>query len=306
MNNYPLLSDAFRVERLTPRPGRVRMVLDTDTYNEVDDQFAVAHALASPDRVSVEALYAAPFHNERSSGPAEGMHKSHDEIGHLLALMNLKEKPPVFRGATSWLDEAAPQQTEVTRDLVERAMRSPRDEPLYVVAIGAITNIAAAILLEPGIIEKVVVVWLGGHAPHWPETREFNLRQDIPAARVIFDCGVPLVQLPCAGLADRLRTTPYELAACLGGRGKLADYLVGIVRDYNTEARRVWSKVIWDIAATAWLIEPKWVFTALEHSPLISPAATWSHDPRRHLVRIARDLNRDAIFEDVFNKIATL
>jgi len=48
------------------------MVLDTDTYNEVDDQFAVVYALRSPERLRVEALYAAPFHNDRSSGPADG------------------------------------------------------------------------------------------------------------------------------------------------------------------------------------------------------------------------------------------
>ena len=42
------------------------MVLDTDTYNEIDDQFAVVHALLSPEHLNVEALYAAPFHNNRS------------------------------------------------------------------------------------------------------------------------------------------------------------------------------------------------------------------------------------------------
>ena len=53
--------------------ARRRVVLDTDTYNEVDDQFALAHLLLSPDEVEIEAVYAAPFFNDRSSGPADGM-----------------------------------------------------------------------------------------------------------------------------------------------------------------------------------------------------------------------------------------
>ena len=49
------------------------MVLDTDTYNEIDDQYALAQVLLSPEDVTVEAVYAAPFHNARSTGPGDGM-----------------------------------------------------------------------------------------------------------------------------------------------------------------------------------------------------------------------------------------
>jgi purine nucleosidase len=183
----------------------------------------------------------------------------------------------------------------------------PGDEPLYAVAIGAITNIASAIALEPKIIEKIVVLWLGGHALHWPHTREFNLNQDKPAARVIFDSGVPVVLFPCRGVVDRLATTNQELAACLYGRSRLGDYLVDIVRAYNKTGRPIWSKVIWDVALTAWLIKPQEMgSTALVHSPLLSDAGTWSHDPHRHLIRVATDLPRDRIFTDVFDRIAAL
>ena len=78
-------------------------------------------------------------------------------------------------------------------------MAQPDDQPLYVVAIGAITNVASALLMKPEIAEKIVLVWLGGHAWTWPDTREFNLIQDVAAARVVFGCGVPLVQLSCMG-----------------------------------------------------------------------------------------------------------
>ncbi len=60
------------------RPGeaRPRLVLDTDTFNEVDDQFALVHVLLSPDRVDLEAVYAAPFHNEKSLARPTGCAKA--------------------------------------------------------------------------------------------------------------------------------------------------------------------------------------------------------------------------------------
>ena len=56
--------------------GMVDVVLDTDTYNEVDDQFALAYMLCSGDKLNVKGISAAPFHNSRSCGPGDGMEKS--------------------------------------------------------------------------------------------------------------------------------------------------------------------------------------------------------------------------------------
>lgn len=47
--------------RLAPPPGRVRVVIDTDAANEIDDPFAIAWALLSPERLDVIAIYAAPY-----------------------------------------------------------------------------------------------------------------------------------------------------------------------------------------------------------------------------------------------------
>jgi hypothetical protein len=72
---FPKIDEAVRINQLNPKDGKVRMLLYTDTYNEIDDQFALAYVLLSEDRVSVEAVYAAPFFNSRSSGPSDGMEK---------------------------------------------------------------------------------------------------------------------------------------------------------------------------------------------------------------------------------------
>jgi purine nucleosidase len=299
----PEIAESRRIARLEPPTGKVRMVLDTDTYNEVDDQFALVYALLSPERLSVEAVYAVPFKNARSTGPADGMEKSYAEILRLLDKMGRSADGWVFKGATAFLDaELQPQQSAATDDLIQRALAAPDDDPLYVVAIGALTNVASAILLEPGIIERIVVVWLGGHALHWPHTREFNLHQDIHAARVLFDSGVPLVQIPCAGVTTHLHTTIPELEAYVSGRGAIGDYLVEIVKGYHAD-HMAWSKVIWDISTIAWLLNPEWVPTQLMHSPILTDQTTWSVDHSRHLIRYAYHIRRDPIFRDLFHKL---
>lgn len=300
---FPELDNTRRVSLLSPPKGRVRMVLDTDTYNEVDDQFAVVHSILTPEKLDLRAIYAAPFHNNRSSGPADGMERSHEEILRLLERLEYSPDGLVHRGSTGYLAGAdTPQESDAARDLVAQALAST-DQPLYVVAIGAITNVASAILMEPSIINNIVVVWLGGHAHYWPSAREFNLMQDIHASRVLFDSGAALVQIPCHPVTSHLLTTIPEIERHVAGRGAIGDYLTEIVKGYATETVG-WSKVIWDIAATSWVINPSWVPTVLEHSPILTDQLTWSRDPSRHLIRVATSVDRDSIFRDVFAKLA--
>ncbi len=58
---FPQLSDDDRQRLLEPPTGPVRLVIDTDAHNEIDDQFAIAWALLSQDRFNIEGMYAAPY-----------------------------------------------------------------------------------------------------------------------------------------------------------------------------------------------------------------------------------------------------
>lgn len=301
---YPTPTDETRLRLLEPpKPeGPHPIVLDTDTYNEIDDQFALVYALLSPE-VTLEAVYAAPFFNDRSSGPADGMEKSYQEILRILDLLGHPAEGFAFRGSTAYLASLEePLHSPAVEDLIARA-KAPRQGPLYVLAIGAITNVASALLIAPEIAERIVVVWLGGHPTFWPDTREFNLRQDPLAARVVFDCGVPLVSLPCALVTEQLRTTLPEMAHYVKGRGPIGDYLYSIYENYMPDhyAR---SKVIWDISAVAYMINPQWMDSYLRPSPVLQEDITWGpDDPSRHPVRYVRHVNRDAIFGDLFRKL---
>lgn len=301
--NFPSLDECTRLERLEPPAGPVSMVLDTDTYNEIDDQFALAYSLLSTESLRVEAVYAAPFHNARSDGPEDGMEKSYEEILRILDRMDRSPEGFAFGGSRSYLP--APHQPvpgPAVDDLVERAM-ADRDGPLYVVPIGAITNIASAILTRPEIIERIVVCWLGGQPHCWSTAWEFNLKQDLHATRVILDSGVPFVHVPCKNVAEHITTTLPELRAHITGHNALGDYLFEVYEDF-AEDHFARAKVIWDLSPVAWLVNASWVPTVITHVPLLTDMVTWSHDRSRHLMREAIGCNRNAIFADLFRKIA--
>ncbi len=300
---YPVISEADRIERLNAPEGKVRMVLDTDTYNEIDDQFAVVYALLSKEKLDVEALYAAPFFNNRSTSPEDGMERSYEEILRLLDRLDIEHEGFVYKGSKEYLtDLENPPESPAALDLIERAKTASPEDPLYVVAVGAITNVASAIQMDPSIIENIVVVWLGGNSIYWPTTREFNFSQDLNASRLIFDCGVPLVQMPCVPVVTHLATTLPEMETYLKGRGAIGDYLLEIFREYQKD-QYAWSKVLWDMTAVAWLVNADWTPTNLIHSPIVTDQHTFSVDDSRHMVRSAYFINRDAVFGDFFRKI---
>jgi inosine-uridine nucleoside N-ribohydrolase len=297
------LSDSDRLRMLEPRKGRLRAVLDTDTYNEIDDQFALVQAMLSPDRIDLEAIYAAPFHNSRSSGPGEGMDKSYDEILQLLDRMGRSPAGFVFKGAREFVGPAKNvREAEAVDDLVARARASGPDDPLYVIAIAAISNVASALLSAPEIADKVVVVWLGGHALEWPDTREFNLRQDVGAAQVVLDSGAPLVLIPCMGVTSHLHSTVPEIERWVEPHGEIGKFLAERFKEYSND-HFGWSKEIWDMAPVGWLLDPDWAPTVIVPTPILTDQATWSVDRGRHPMRYATIVKRDPILRDFFSKL---
>ena len=299
--------DLALLGRLQRPEGMIDAVLDTDTFNEIDDQFALSYLIRATERIRVRGLYAAPFFNQHSSGPADGMERSYQEILNLLRLAGRRDLEAVtFRGSERYLpSETEAVDSPAARALVAEAMAHTPEAPLYVVAIGAITNVASAVLLEPAIRERIVIVWLGGHSFEWPNTEEFNMRQDVAAARVVFGCGAAVVQLPCMGVVSSFTTTGPELKEHLAGKNALCDYLVRHtceeVAAYNTDG--IWSRVIWDVTAVGWLMGGDLMEDRIVPSPIPQYDHHYSHDPSRHPEKYVWYINRDALMRDLITKL---
>lgn len=281
------------------------VILDTDTYNEIDDQFALAYLMKSDEELNTVAVYAAPFFNPRSESPKDGMEKSYDEIHKVLKLLKREDFKSVFKGSEDYLkDEKAPQMSDAALDLAERAMSYSPDNPLYVVGIGAITNIASALLIKPEIKDNIIVVWLGGNEK---DGSEFNMYQDIAAARVVMKSGVRFVQLPAFWVVSEFSFTKKEIEECFVGKNELADYLGRNTIEYMDKRYNdvMQTKVIWDVCAVAYMLNGEEKFVETKETETILPG----YDKRYDLgwtgdkMCIAYKINKDAILKDLIKKI---
>lgn len=297
------------LKNLQTPAGPIDVVLDTDTYNEIDDQFALAYLLASSDKLHLKALCAAPFYNSNSSSPADGMEKSYQEIKNLLRLAGRSDLEEIVRrGSCGYLpDEKTPVASEAADTFVKLARGYSAEKPLYVVAIGAITNVASALLTAPEIRDNIVIVWLGGHAQYWPNTMEFNMLQDVAAARVVFGCGAPLVQLPCGGIVEQFAASGPELEYWLRGQNALCDYLVQHTVDTANAyaAGKVWSRVIWDVTAVGWLLneDDRFMSARVMPAPIPQYDHHYGYDFTRHPMAYVWHINRDALMQDLFARL---
>ena len=358
--NFPKISDDLRRRMLEPPTAPVRVVIDTDAANEIDDQFVIAWALLSQDEIRLEGMYAEPFsiywfeiiqqayelkHSGRSltsaeaelfktqehrlmwleqSGvnpldipilpPADGMEASYQEI---LRCYDLLQQPRenIYRGADQYLSSIDdPVRSEAVDHLIERAMAGSSDDPLYIVAIGCITNVAAALLIAPEIVDKIVVTWTAGFPTHAPQASySFNLEQDVLAAQVVFESGVPLVYLPGFHIGAELRISLPEMERWVRGKGAIGDFLYEIYLNnplhrllgINDHFGRTW--VIWDMINLAWVMNPNWVPSEVVPGVRLGDDKHWYRDEHapKHIIREAYRISRDEIFRDFFRKLET-
>ena len=289
---------------LETKNGQINAILDTDTFNEIDDQFALVQMLFSKERINVQSINAAPFSmNNRSDNPEKGMELSYDEILRLLEKVKFQKDNFVFKGSKKYVGfEKKPVNSPAADNIIESALKCSDKNPLYVIAIGAISNVASALLKEPKIIDKIVVVWLGGNALYWPQNEEFNLKQDVGGAQVLFDSGVSLVMVPCKGVTSHLISTVPEIEKYIESQGAIGKFLAMRFKEYN-DNHKGWSKEIWDMAAVGFVINDKWAPTNIIPSPILLDDMKWKIDSNRHPIKIVYEIKRDAILKDFITKL---
>ena len=358
LERFERIPDERMRELLAPPDGPVRLIIDTDAANEIDDQFSLAWALLSPERLQIEGVTAEPFtfrhmqaemleaHRIRQRGgaeteretallkayggwldgyaakgqtpedivftsPAEGQELSHAEILTVFEKLGRDPTGLVFPGAPGFLKSRdAPIRTPAVDHIITRALAEP-DRPLYIAAIGCVTNIASALLIAPEIAKNIVVLWTSSYPSHAPHSSEpsLNLVEDVPASQILFDSGVPHVYLPGFHVGAQLRISLPEMERFVKGKGAIGDYLFHLYthnpihtqRGVGDASQQTW--VIWDIINIAWLLNPDWVPSMLVPAPRLGDDLFWHHPEGRHLMREAYDIDRDAIFADFYEKL---
>lgn len=174
------------------------IIIDTDIGDDIDDALAIAFALNSPELnlIGVTTVF------------------GEVDIRTKLALKLLKtfgrDDIPVATGIGKPIAEKRrthiPNQAVVLKEneklpnpsrlsavdlLLSIAMES-KDE-LVLAPVGALTNIAVAILQEPKLIQKAKIVLMGG--VYARQQAEYNIRCDPEAARIVFESGAKITMV---------------------------------------------------------------------------------------------------------------
>ncbi len=202
-----------------PSNKQIRVIIDTDAYAEGDDQFAIVHALLTP-KFDVVGLIAAQFGTRDF---ADSMDQSYHEIKRVLSLMNIKK--PVYRGELAALpDEKTPGNSEGARFILAEALKED-ERPLFVLNLGAVTNLASAYLMNPDIAGRLTAIWIGGGSYNGKAMLDFNAGNDLHAANLLLKSDIEVWQIPLSAYTQ-MEVSFHELFAKIQPCGEIGNYLV--------------------------------------------------------------------------------
>lgn len=265
---YPLKSFITTTQATQP----IRVIIDADTANEIDDLYAIAWALLEP-RLNVIGLTSAQWHtNPRTPNDSVGESQRLNE--EILELMG-KTTIPVPQGSNfPMVNEQRPQPSEAAKFIIEQALATPKGKKLSIVILGPCTNIASAILIAPEIIPKLSVNYLGFwynvETNTWNK-REFNTNNDPNSVNVLLNTSNLEFRVMTATTSQYLVFEKTKMDTLLKNRGGIGDYLIDRWESYDRfwqasdKEKTKWT--MWDVAILEALAYPELV----EEKEVITP-----------------------------------
>jgi purine nucleosidase len=283
------------VPGIPPKGRRIRVVIDTDAANEIDDQWAIALALLSPERFQIEGFVAANFDNDH--GGPQGIAKSYEEIRRVLDKGGFGNRYPVFRGSDPMRYKFEPSESEGVDFIIRTAMKSPREDPLWIVGLGAATDLASAYLKEPEIRNRARFFWHG--RTQWPvKCSNFNVFGDRLAAALLFSAPVPFVLFDTG---TNLTCPMEESAKFVRPYGDLGAYL------HEYRRTNPWfmqpDKGFYDLGDIAALLDPgiaKWEVTGC---PEVDPDLSYRFKGTKGSILRCASIRRDAAFKLLYDRL---
>lgn len=288
----------------------MKIILDTDMGNEIDDMFALVYLLASKE-LELKALTIAPF-AASPIYPGVSLAKANDisydltmKILELSSRMDLKNR--VFRGAETYYYED-PSKTNPAVEAMQNILISAPDT--VIAAIGTPVNVSLLFNLYPELAKTTKVVWLGGNGLGYPCNKEFNFSQDQEAVRKLYSSCRNLTIMPCKNVASNLACSQAELSWYLEG-SVLGDFLIEQLLAFQdvelaSTVYICYTKVLWDISVIAYLINSSWFETVEMGAPLVNDDETYSFIEGRPAVTFVVNLIRNPLMNDFFSKLIGL
>ncbi|MEN9989382.1 MAG: hypothetical protein RL508_361 [Actinomycetota bacterium] len=315
--------DTWPIESI---PARARVIIDNDFGGDPDGILQLAHHLLSPS-VEIRAIIGThlrlgdPWNANRDT-VAEAV-KAANKI---VDLCGMTGQVPVLAGAPAAIvDVNTPQESEGIRFIIEEAMRTDVDTPLYIACGASLTEIASAYLIEPRIAEKLTLVWIGGReheglaeqAPGAPDL-EYNLHQDVLAGQVIFNkSDINLWQVPRDSYRSCLASRS-EMKLRMLGSGPLGQWLydelarvskwVGTMGGNSGEAYVLGDSPLVLLTVLQTAFEPDTASSVWKTipCPTLFEDGNYQANPEGRHIRVYGLLDNRLMFEDMYAKFALL
>ena len=278
---------------IPPKDQQINVIIDADAKNEVDDQWALALALLSPERFNILGIVGATF----AWGGPGSIQKSVDEIDTLLKLTDLSDKIPVYAGAHPLRYRYEPTHSEGVDFIIEQAMKASKENPLWVIGLGAATDIASAFLKEPAIAERIVVFW---HLrTRWPDKCwNFNVFGDPHAARLLFDSPMSFVlfdtgtYLYCPMEESEKMVKPY---------GAIGEYIhnIRVGSEYYSSP----TKGFFDLGDISALLDPDIAYYEEVSCPEVDFDLSYKFTGKKGKILRCYHVDRDKTFQLLYDKL---
>ncbi len=304
-----------------PKNKKVRVIIDTDAGAEADDQFAIVHALLTP-KFDVLGIVAEHFGDREAS---ESMTKSYHEIKNVLFKMGLEDQVPVFLGEKTSLDKKIDKKVSEGVDfIIEEALKDD-ERPLFILNMGAITNLATAYWKEPAIGDHAIAIWIGGGT--YPIGHmDFNLGNDLYSGNLMMESHMELWQIPL-GTYTKMAVSFSELFDKVKPYGEIGNYLINRMMEVNEEecstnmneldflgnmtrgektvfirSGEGWS--LGDSPSVGVLITPQGSNVEKRQAQRFNPDGSYGEYIREdRLIRVYHDLDSRVILEDFYAKL---
>lgn len=266
-------------------PARpLRIIVDADTANEIDDVFALARALIEP-RFRVEGITSSQWHTQPEA-PRDTVGPSQEMNEQLIRVMNRTDVPHPIGSNLPLVSTLRPQPSDAARHIIRKALETPEGEKLVVAILGPCTNLASAILMEPAIVPRVSCHFIGLRYDHqqrlWSRD-EFNTNNDPNALDVLLNAPGLEFHLMTASASSHLVFAKPEVDRRLKGKGAVEDHLVRIWEEFDRGWQRrsnptkaTW--VMWDVALIEAIAKPELATAATVNAPpenLNRPISVW-------------------------------
>lgn len=234
------------------------IILDADTGNEVDDLYAIVRALIEPGW-DINTLNATQWQSSQWATD-NTMEDSHRLNQALVGYLQMEREVRTLRGGVrrmyDWGKKA--QHSEAAYEIIKQAHMQPEGEKQWVIVLGALTNVASALEIDPSIESKIIVYWLGTRYDFEKKSHkriDFNAIMDPQACEIMLSSRVEMHIIP-GNVSAVMRFDYQETSRRFKNVHPLTDFLFRRW-DQAVEGER-YARTIWDLGLVGAMIHPEW------------------------------------------------